>query len=63
MDKPGANPEMVKQQLSKEGIIVESLGGDVPSVEISAKTGKGNKRPLDLILLVAEMKDLKQTFL
>lgn len=59
MDKPGANPEMVKQQLSKEGIIVESLGGDVPSVEISAKTGKGIKDLLDLILLVAEMKDLK----
>ena len=59
MDKPGANPEMVKQQLNKEGVIVESLGGEVPSVEISAKTGKGIKDLLDLILLVAEIKNLK----
>ncbi|MBP6914122.1 translation initiation factor IF-2 [Candidatus Parcubacteria bacterium] len=58
-DKPESNPEMVKQQLSKEGILVESFGGDVLSIEISAKTGKGIDELLDLIQLVAEMKELK----
>ena len=59
MDKPGADPEMVKQQLFKEDIVVESYGGKVPSVEISAKTGEGITDLLDVILLVAEMEDLK----
>jgi translation initiation factor IF-2 len=59
IDKPEANPEMVKQQLSKEGIVVESFGGDVLSIEISAKTGKGIDELIDLIQLVAEMKELK----
>ncbi len=59
MDKPGADPEMVKQQLFKEDILVESYGGTVPSVEISALTGKGITDLLDMILLVAEMEDLK----
>jgi translation initiation factor IF-2 len=59
MDKPGANPEMVKQQLSKEDILVESWGGQVPSVEMSAKTGQGITDLLDMILLVAEVEDLK----
>lgn len=59
MDKPGANPEMVKQQLSKEDVLVESWGGQVPSVEISAKTGQGITDLLDMIQLVAEVADLK----
>jgi len=59
MDKPGANPEMVKQQLSKEDILVESWGGQVPSVEMSAKTGQGITDLLDMIQLVAEVADLK----
>lgn len=59
MDKPEANPEMVKQQLGEEEIYVESYGGTVPCVEISAKTGKGIPDLLDLILLVAEMSELK----
>jgi len=59
IDKPGANPEMVKQQLGKEDIWVESIGGKVPCVEISAKTGLGINDLLDLILLVAEMEELK----
>jgi len=58
-DKPEANPEMVKQQLAKEDIVVESFGGDILSIEISAKTGKGIDELLDLIQLVAEMKELK----
>ncbi|MDD5696931.1 MAG: translation initiation factor IF-2 [Candidatus Pacebacteria bacterium] len=59
IDKPEANPEMVKGQLNSEGVVVESLGGDVPSIEISAKTGKGVADLLGLIQLVAEMKELK----
>lgn len=59
MDKPEANPEMVKQQLGEEEIYVESYGGTVPCVEISAKTGKGISDLLDLVLLVAEMSGLK----
>jgi translation initiation factor IF-2 len=59
IDKPGANPEMVKQQLSKEDILVESWGGQVPSVEMSAKTGQGITDLLDMIQLVAEVADLK----
>jgi translation initiation factor IF-2 len=59
MDKPGANPEMVKQQLAKEEILVESWGGQVPSVEMSAKTGQGITDLLDMIQLVAEVADLK----
>ncbi len=59
IDKPGANPEMVKRQLSEEDILVESYGGKVPSVEISAKTGQGVTDLLDIIQLVAEVEDLK----
>lgn len=59
IDKPGANPEMVKQQLAKEDILVESFGGKVPSVELSAKTGQGITDLLDIIQLVAEVEDLK----
>ncbi|MFA5086708.1 MAG: translation initiation factor IF-2 [Candidatus Paceibacterota bacterium] len=59
IDKPDANPERVKQQLMEEDIIVESFGGDVPSINISAKTGKGISELLDLILLVAEISDLE----
>ena len=59
MDKPGADPEMVKQQLFKEDMVVESYGGKIPSVEISALTGKGITELLDVIQLVAEMEELK----
>ncbi len=58
-DRPEANPEKGKRELQKEGISVESLGGKVPSVEISAKTGQGVEDLLDLILLMAEMENLK----
>ncbi|XOA42749.1 MAG: translation initiation factor IF-2 [Candidatus Nealsonbacteria bacterium] len=62
-DRPEANPEKGKRELQKEGISVESLGGKVPSVEISAKTGQGVEDLLDLILLVAEMENLKADIL
>ena len=59
IDKPEANPEKVKRELQKEEVLVESLGGKVPSVGTSAKTGKGVEELLELILLVAEMEGLK----
>lgn len=59
IDKPGANPEKTKRELQKEGILVESLGGKVPSIEVSAKTGQGVEDLLELILLVAEMENLR----
>jgi translation initiation factor IF-2 len=59
MDKPGADPEMVKQQLFKEEMVVESYGGKIPSVEISAKNGQGITELLDVIQLVADMEELK----
>ncbi len=59
MDKSEANPEKVKRELIREDITVESMGGKVPSVEVSAKTGKGVPDLLELILLIAEMENLK----
>ena len=59
IDKPEADPEKVKRELAKSEIQVESMGGKVPQVLTSAKTGKGIPELLELILLVAEMEDLK----
>lgn len=59
MDKPEANPEKTKGELTKQEVIVESLGGTIPSVNISAKTGDGVKDLLEVILLIAEMEELK----
>lgn len=59
MDKPQANPAKVKGELSKSDILVEGLGGDVPCVEVSAVTRKGIDQLLEIILLVAEMEELK----
>ena len=59
IDKQGALPEKVKSQLSEQGIVVESYGGKIPSVEISAKTGQGIDELLEVILLVAEMEEFK----
>ena len=54
-DLPEAQVEKVKQQLLKEEVIVDSLGGEVPSIEVSAKSGKNIKELLDLIVLVFDM--------
>ena len=62
IDKFGSDPNKVKQDLIKQDITVEDLGGQVPSVLVSAKTGQGIPDLLDLILLVAEMEDLKADF-
>ena len=59
VDKPEANPEKVKRELKKEDVLVEELGGKIPSVETSAKTGQGIDELLDLISLIAEMENLQ----
>lgn len=59
MDKPGANPDRVKQELTEHGILVEDWGGEVISVPVSAKTGDGIVNLLEMILLQAEMMELK----
>ena len=58
MDKPGANPSKVKEELMAHDIIPEEYGGDTICVEISAKTKKGIETLLETIILVAEMKEL-----
>lgn len=59
IDKPQADPPKVKRELAQNDILVESEGGKIPSVEVSAQTGKGITDLLDLILLMSEMEDLK----
>ncbi len=59
IDKECANPEKVKQELLGEDIWVESLGGKVPSVEVSAKTKKGIDSLIEMILLVAEIEKIE----
>ena len=59
IDKQAANPEKVKGELTKYDITVESLNGSVPSINVSAKTGQGIEDLLEMILLVAEMEELK----
>ncbi|OGD26399.1 MAG: translation initiation factor IF-2 [Candidatus Aminicenantes bacterium RBG_13_63_10] len=59
IDKPEANSERVKQQLSKEGLLIEEWGGQVVSMDISAKEKKNIKELLEMILLVADMQEIK----
>lgn len=59
MDKPGANPDRVKQQLSNHGLMPEEWGGQTIYVEVSALTGDGIDSLLEMILLSAEMLELK----
>lgn len=58
MDKPTADPERVKQELSNHGVIAEDWGGDAILVPVSAKTGQGIDDLLDAILLQAEVLEL-----
>jgi len=58
-DKEGANPEKVKQELTEYGLVVEEWGGDTIAVPVSAKAKLNIETLLEMILLVAEMKDLK----
>ena len=59
MDKVGANPENVKQQLTEYELVPEEWGGDTPCIPVSAKTKEGLDDLLEMVTLIAEMKELK----
>ena len=59
MDKPGANPELIKQQLTKYDLLSEEWGGDTIICEVSARTGQGIDDLLEMVALSAEMRELK----
>jgi translation initiation factor IF-2 len=59
IDKVGANPDHVKQQLAEMGVVIEEYGGDVVCVPVSARKGTGIEDLLEMILLVAEVQDIK----
>ncbi len=59
IDKVGANPDRVKKELSEHGVLVEDWGGDVVCVHVSALQGENIDQLLEMVLLVAEMKELK----
>ena len=59
MDKPEANPDRIKQQLTEHGLVPEEWGGDIICVPVSAKTHEGIDELLANVLLVAEMQELK----
>lgn len=58
-DLPDANPDKIKQQLAGRGVLVEGWGGNTPVIEISAKTGQNIEDLLDLLLIQAELLELK----
>lgn len=58
MDLPDANPEMVKAQLTEHEVFVEGYGGDIVAVPVSVKKGEGIDKLLEMISLLAEMKEL-----
>jgi translation initiation factor IF-2 len=60
IDKEGANPTKVKQDLAAEDVLVENWGGKIPVVEISAKTGQNISELLEMILLLADIEELKE---
>lgn len=59
IDKEGANPELVKQQLTEYELVPEEWGGDTPCIPVSAKTKQGIEDLLEMVILVADMKELK----
>ena len=59
IDKDGANVDLVKQQLTEYNIVPEEWGGDVPCIPVSAKKKEGIEDLLEMVLLVADMKELK----
>ena len=59
MDKPTANPDRIKQQLTEHGLVTEEWGGDTIICPISAKTGMGIDNLLEMVNLTAEMQELK----
>jgi len=59
IDKPGANPDRVKQELTQHGLIPEDWGGETVMVPVSAKTGEGVDELLEMVALQAELMELK----
>jgi len=59
IDKPGANSEKIRQEVSAEGVVPEEWGGDTMFVDVSAKTGQGIDQLLESVLLQAEVLELK----
>src|SRR6201997_3175372 len=59
IDRPEANPDRVKQQLTEQGLIPEDYGGETITVPVSARTGEGIERLLEMILLQADGMDLR----
>jgi translation initiation factor IF-2 len=59
IDKPGAKPDRVKQQLADNGLVPEEWGGETVVAPVSAKTGEGVQNLLEMIVLVSEMQEIK----
>ena len=59
IDRPGANPDRVKQELTEHGLVAEDWGGDIITVPVSAHTKEGIDTLLEMVLLTAEMQELK----
>ena len=59
IDRPGANVDRVKQELTEHGLVSEDWGGDTICVPVSAKTGENLESLLEMVLLTAEMQELK----
>jgi len=59
IDKPDANADRVKTELTEAGVVIEEYGGDTPMVPVSAKTGQGLDDLLEMISLVADLQELK----
>jgi len=62
IDRPGANPDKVRQELSNIGLVAENWGGTTIMVELSAKNGINIEELLEMIILVSEMEDLKADY-
>ena len=62
IDKPGADSNRVKQELSEIGIVADDWGGDVPCVEVSAKTGDGLEKLIEVVMLVSDIAEPQAVF-
>ena len=62
IDKPGANLERIKQQLSEHNLLAEAWGGKIPLIGVSSKTGEGVDELLELVMLTSEMAELRARF-
>ena len=62
IDKPGADSNRVKQELSEIGVVADDWGGDVPCVEVSAKTGDGLEKLIEVVMLVSDIAEPQAVF-